>query len=55
MVCGLVAFRKNIDRRGAQIEALLPMRRNKSRIPMETSPKSMSTGQGDAHLWHTVQ
>jgi hypothetical protein len=25
------------------------------RIAIDTSPKSMSTGQGDSHLWQTVQ
>ena len=33
----------------------LPCRRRKLRIAIETSPKSMSTGHGFAHLWHTVQ
>ncbi len=55
MVCGLVAFKKNIEAAVPGLKRFLPMRRNRSRMPMETSPKSMPTGQGVSHLWQTVQ
>jgi hypothetical protein len=37
------------------LKRFLPMRRSRSRMAMETSPKSMFTGHGVTHLWHTVQ
>ena len=55
MVSGRVVSRKNIAADFAGLKRFLPMRRSRSRIAMETSPKSMSTGQGDSHLWQTVQ
>ena len=55
IVSGLVALRKNIDAAVPALNFFLPMRRSRSRIAIDTSPKSMSTGQGDSHLWHTVQ
>ena len=33
----------------------LPSLRSRLRIAIDTSPKSMSTGQGFTHLWQTVQ
>jgi hypothetical protein len=50
MVSGFVALRKNMDATVPGLKRFLPMRRNRSRSAMETSPKSMSTGQGDSHL-----
>ena len=32
-----------------------PILRNRLRMFIVTSPKSILTGQGVAHLWHTVQ
>ena len=55
MVSGFVAFRKNIDAAVPGLKRFLPMRRSRSRIAIDTSPKSMSTGQGVSHLWQTVQ
>ena len=52
---GLVAFRNAIEAAAPGLKRFLPMRRSRSRIAIETSPKSMSTGQGFSHLWHTVQ
>ena len=55
MVAGSVAFRKAIDAAVPGLNLRLPCLRSALRIAIETSPKSMSTGQGFAHLWHTVQ
>ncbi len=55
IVSGLVALRNIIEAALPALKRFLPMRRSRSRIAMVTSPKSMSTGQGDSHLWHTVQ
>src|SRR5580698_7425350 len=55
MVSGFVAFKKNMDAAVPGLQRFLPIRRSRSRMAMETSPKSMSTGQGDSHLWQTVQ
>ena len=55
MVSGFVAFRNAIEAALPALKRFLPMRRSRSRIAMVTSPKSMSTGQGFSHLWHTVQ
>ena len=37
------------------LNCFLPCSRKKLRIATETSPKSISTGHGFRHLWHTVQ
>ena len=37
------------------LKFFLPCLRRKLRIATDTSPKSISTGQGFRHLWHTVQ
>ena len=42
-----MAFRKNIDAAVPGLKRFFPMRRSQSRIIIDTSPKSMSTGQGD--------
>ena len=55
MVCGFVAFKKNIAAAVPRLKRFFPMRRSTSRISMDTSPKSMSTGHGVAQLWQTVQ
>ncbi len=55
IVWGLVAFKKNMEAAVPGLKRFLCMRRSRSRMPMETSPKSMPTGQGDSHLWQTVQ
>src|SRR5882672_4726636 len=55
MVFGSVAFRNSIDAAVPGLNFFLPWRRRKLRIAIDTSPKSMSTGQGFKHLWHTVQ
>ena len=52
---GLFAFKKNIAADFAGLNFCLPILRNKLRMFIVTSPKSISTGQGDKHLWHTVQ
>src|SRR5688572_2867885 len=54
-VVGSVAFRNHIDAIVPGLNRLLPSRRRKLRIAIDTSPKSMSTGQGLKHLWQTVQ
>src|SRR5207253_3921555 len=33
----------------------LPILRSRLRMFIDTSPKSIFTGHGDSHLWHTVQ
>ena len=55
IVVGSVALRKNIAAAVAGRNGRLPSWRSRLRIAIETSPKSMSTGHGAAHLWHTVQ
>jgi hypothetical protein len=42
-------------RRAAGRKLFLPILRSRLRMFMDTSPKSIFTGQGDRHLWHTVQ
>ena len=54
-MAGSVAFRKNIDAAVPGLNFLCPPRRRRLRIAIDTSPKSMSTGHGFAHLWQTVQ
>ncbi len=55
IVVGSVALRKNIAAAVPGLNFFLPSRRSRLRIAIETSPKSMSTGHGLSHLWHTVQ
>jgi hypothetical protein len=47
--------RNSIESRVPGLKRRLPARRSRLRMAIDTSPKSMSTGQGLAHLWHTVQ
>src|SRR3972149_3621219 len=55
MVAGSVAVRNNIDAALTGLNFFLPCLRRKLRIATDTSPKSISTGQGFLHLWHIVQ
>jgi len=55
IVPGSFVFRKNMAADFAGLTPWLPRRRSTSRMAIETSPKSMSTGQGVSHLWQTVQ
>ena len=55
MRAGSVADRKVIASRVAGAVFFLPALRRKLRMAIDTSPKSMSTGQGFTHLWQTVQ
>ena len=55
IVAGSVAFRKNIAAAVPALNFFRPSRRSRLRIAIDTSPKSMSTGQGFRHLWQTVQ
>ena len=55
MVAGSLALRKAIAAAVPGFHFFLPWLRRKLRMAIETSPKSMSTGQGFTHLWQTVQ
>src|SRR3990172_3619471 len=55
MVVGSVTLRNASDARVPRLRRFLPRARNRLRMWIVTSPKSMSTGQGFSHLWHTVQ
>src|SRR5712692_5687006 len=55
MVAGSVAFRKNIDAAVPGLNDFLSILRSRLRMFIDTSPKSISTGHGVTHLWHTVQ
>ena len=55
MVSGLVAFSMNMAAALPGRKVFCPILRNRLRMFIDTSPKSMLTGQGDRHLWHTVQ
>ena len=55
MVSGLVAFKNIIAMRLTGRRLFLPILRSRLRMFIDTSPKSMLTGQGLRHLWHTVQ
>ena len=55
MVAGSVAFKNNIEAAEPALNDFCPILRNKLRIFIDTSPKSISTGQGVKHLWQTVQ
>src|SRR5512140_95973 len=52
---GSVAPRYSMDSALTGLNFFLPCLRRKLRIAIDTSPKSISTGQGVTHLWHTVQ
>ena len=54
-VAGSVALSMNIAAAVPGFHFFFPDRVSSSRIAIETSPKSMSTGQGFTHLWQTVQ
>ena len=55
MVSGLVALSMNIAAAWPGRKLLRPILRSRLRMFIETSPKSIFTGHGLAHLWHTVQ
>src|SRR5450830_237886 len=55
MVVGSVAFRKNMAAALAGLKLFLSILRSRLRMFIDTSPKSMLTGQGVTHLWQTVQ
>src|SRR5476651_1346638 len=55
MVAGSVALRKNIDAALPGLKLFLSILRSRLRMFIDTSPKSILTGQGVTHLWHTVQ
>src|SRR3989338_4724619 len=55
MVVGSVALRNSIEVALTKLNFFLPCLRRKLRIATDTSPKSISTGQGFLHLWHIVQ
>ena len=55
MVCGLVALSINMAAALPGRKLFCPILRSRLRIAIETSPKSIFTGQGDKHLWQTVQ
>ena len=55
MVCGLVALRKNIAAALPGRKLFWPILRSRLRMFIDTSPKSIFTGHGVRHLWHTVQ
>ena len=55
IVAGSFAFKKNIEVAVPGLKDFLSILRNKLRIFIDTSPKSILTGQGVKHLWHTVQ
>src|SRR6267378_4445796 len=55
MVSGLVALSIIIAILLPGRKLFLPILRKRLRMFMDTSPKSIFTGQGDSHLWQTVQ
>src|SRR5256714_1471130 len=55
MVSGLVAFSISIAILLPGRKLFLPILRSRLRMFIDTSPKSIFTGHGDSHLWHTVQ
>src|SRR4051812_9760350 len=55
IVSGFVALSMNIAAALAGRKLFCPILRSRLRMFIDTSPKSMFTGHGDAHLWHTVQ
>ena len=55
MVSGRVALSMNIAAAPAGRKLLRPILRSRLRMFIDTSPKSILTGQGERHLWQTVQ
>src|SRR4051812_19071802 len=55
IVSGFVAFNMNIAAMFAGRKLFCPILRSRLRMFIDTSPKSIFTGHGDAHLWQTVQ
>ena len=55
IVVGSLMVRKAIAAALPGLNDFLPCFLSRLRILIDTSPKSMSTGQGFSHLWHTVQ
>src|SRR3990167_569588 len=55
MTVGSVAVRNSIEAALTGLNFFLPCLRRKLRIATDTSPKSISTGQGLLHLWQIVQ
>lgn len=55
MVTGSVALRNIIVALVPGLKLFLSILRSKLRMFIDTSPKSMLTGQGVTHLWQTVQ
>src|SRR6476469_2166059 len=55
IVVGSVAFRNNMAAALAGLKLFLSILRSRLRMFIDTSPKSILTGQGVTHLWHTVQ
>src|SRR4030067_1065697 len=55
MAVGSVALRNSIEVALTGLNFFLPCLRRKLRMKIDTSPKSISTGQGFLHLWHIVQ
>ena len=55
MVCGWVALRNGMAAALPGRKLFLPILRSRLRMFMVTSPKSIFTGHGLRHLWHTVQ
>ena len=54
-VAGSLAFKNHMPAVVPMLNCFLPCSRKKLRILIDTSPKSISTGHGFKHLWHTVQ
>ena len=55
MVSGLVALSMSMAAALPGLKLFCPILRKRLRMFIDTSPKSMLTGHGDKHLWHTVQ
>src|SRR6202007_2192419 len=55
MVVGSVALRKNMPAAVLGLKLFLFILRSRLRMFIDTSQKSILTGQGVTHLWHTVQ
>ena len=55
MVSGFVAFSMNIAAALPGRKLFCPILRSRLRMFIVTSPKSIFTGQGERHLWQTVQ
>src|SRR5574344_542750 len=55
MVCGSVVFKSAMANLLPGLKLFLSILRSRLRMFMDTSPKSIFTGQGVKHLWHRVQ